>query len=91
MLYYRCQCGLHEAWGSMPPYPCSGCEQCGTTLETGPGMHRKPKEHNWTPTAVATDTGDQTLTRCSWCGIRKIDFDKEQAAKAAQQTHGPET
>ncbi len=68
MLTYRCRCGQTEAYGSMPPTPCSGCKFCGTTLETHPTLWRDPPPHDYIPTPVMTDEGPKTLTRCRWCG-----------------------
>lgn len=71
MKFYRCKCGAREAYGSMSPYPCSGCEKCGTTLEQHPDDHRIPKPHDWQTELVETDEGKKPRTRCSWCGVKK--------------------
>lgn len=89
MRYYRCQCGERTAWGSMPPFPCSGCEKCGTTLEEAPGLHRTPEPHNWRPTTVETDEGPKTLTRCSWCSARKPIDAGAAVAEAIRNTKEP--
>lgn len=47
MQYYRCRCGLAEAWGSYAPYKCEGCNECKTTLEAYPELHTTPAEHTW--------------------------------------------
>ena len=67
MQYYRCACGHAEAWGSMPPYPCSGCADCGTTLDQHPQDHRTPEPHDFVPYPVETAEGDKTISRCRWC------------------------
>ncbi len=45
MLYYRCKCGVSQAWSSMGVASCNGCGTCHTTLETSPDMHRTPDPH----------------------------------------------
>ena len=71
MQYYRCKCGKREAWGGMPPYPCTSCADCGTTLDTGPDRHRESRPHELRPTEVETDAGVAFLHRCTWCGETK--------------------
>ena len=73
MKFYRCECGKHEAIGSMPPNPCDGCEDCGTNLSTHPDFHQLPKPHEYVETEVETDEGKKTLTICRWCNKRKTD------------------
>lgn len=74
MRYYRCKCGKRTAWGSMPPYPCSGCPDCGTTLDESPDSHRAPTPHEFIETPVETDNGPQPLTRCRWCHRTKAEL-----------------
>jgi len=76
MIYYRCKCGKHEAWGSLPPNPCDSCEECGTNLTMHPDLHHPPKPHNWHPTQVETDEGTKVLTRCSWCLKTKLQVEQ---------------
>jgi len=71
MKNYRCKCGKSTSYGSMGPYLCRGCDECGTTLATHPSLHKKPKPHDWSKTEVETDEGKKILTKCSWCGITK--------------------
>ena len=71
MQYYRCKCGQRESYGSMAPFPCQGCESCGTTLETSVSDHRAPQEHKWVGEKVDTDEGPKWLTRCAWCGVKR--------------------
>jgi len=47
VIFYRCKCGQTEAWGSMPPSPCTGCSTCKTTLEASPGAHSQPIPHEF--------------------------------------------
>lgn len=47
MLYYRCKCGKRTAWSSMGVEDCNGCEECKTTLATGPDSHRPLADHKW--------------------------------------------
>lgn len=47
MKYYRCKCGKHQAYGSMPPAKCEGCPECNTTLETHSDFHRQPEPHEF--------------------------------------------
>lgn len=76
MQYYRCKCGKCEAWGSMSPYPCQGCGECGTTLETHPELHDKPKPHDFSDVeTVKTDQGAATITRCRWCQRRRDEIE----------------
>ena len=74
MLYYRCKCGKSEAWGSMPPFPCTGCSECGTTLDTSPSLHHEPKPHELRETRVQTDVGEMPLSVCVWCGKSKAEL-----------------
>ena len=74
MIYYRCKCGYSESWGSMPPYPCSGCENCNTTLEVDSRSHKKPENHEFIPYKVETDTGLSTIHRCKWCNKTKTEI-----------------
>lgn len=72
MQYYRCKCGTHEAYGSMSPPRCAGCEQCGTDLSTHPDFHRKPLPHDFSSVqSVETDEGKKTITLCRYCGKTK--------------------
>lgn len=70
MQYYQCECGNLQSYGSMGPSPCAKCNKCGSGVGF-PGFIPEAKEHNWIATTVETDNGDSTLTRCSWCGIKR--------------------
>lgn len=70
-MYYRCKCGEITAWGSMPPYPCSKCDKCGSNLATSPGAHTDPLPHDFVAREVPTDKGPATLSRCRWCGLTR--------------------
>lgn len=63
MQYLRCKCGKCEAWSSMGSNPaCSGCEDCKTTLETHPSLHRDIEPHKWVQRFKASDgTRDKDL------------------------------
>ena len=67
MKYYRCKCGKSESWGSLPPRPCEGCEECNTTLASHPDYHRSPDDHTFVETKVKIDGGHGILTRCQYC------------------------
>lgn len=95
MLYYRCKCGKSKAWGSMPPFPCSGCSTCGTTMEVHPDYHTTPKPHDFIKNEIETDEGFSTISKCKYCGwtlseIKKLEdytgqysgFDADQSNKS---------
>jgi hypothetical protein len=71
MQYYRCKCGKLEAYGSMGPDPCRGCDECGTNLTTHPDFHHPPVPHRYEAQPVETDEGVKMLTQCTWCGKHK--------------------
>lgn len=78
MQYYRCKCGKCEAWGSMPPYACSGCGDCGTTLDTHAEMHSMPKPHDFSEVEhIKVDQGEVTITRCRLCLRTRDEIEKE--------------
>lgn len=71
MQYYQCKCGNTQSYGSMGPSPCAKCDDCGS----GVGFRSfisEAKEHDWVETQVDTDAGRLTLTRCTWCGTKKV-------------------
>jgi len=77
MLYYRCKCGKHEAWGSDSPPLCAKCDECGTSLATGPKGHVEPKDHDFSMvTQVKTDEGLKPLTRCKYCYRTRDEIEK---------------
>ena len=65
MQYYRCKCGKHTSMGSMPPAPCTGCEECGTTLARHPDGHRTPDEHQ--PVKRYHEVSGEPFMMCSRC------------------------
>lgn len=67
MKYYRCKCGSKTAYGSMPPYPCNGCIDCGTTLEMFPECLRTPEPHDFVQDMIDTDDGPHPKSYCRWC------------------------
>ena len=67
MIYRRCKCGEHEAYGSIPPPRCSRCEKCGSDLATSPDDHLEPLSHDFQPEPVETDAGGAVLSRCRYC------------------------
>lgn len=78
MRYYRCKCGKNTAYGSMPPYQCSKCEDCGSDLAEHPDHHREPKPHDFSDVQkVQTDQGEMTVTHCRYCGRTKAQIDRE--------------
>jgi len=52
----------------MGVFPCDRCRECGSNLATGPDLHEEPRPHQMIATKVETDSGEGTLTRCTWCG-----------------------
>ena len=77
MQYYRCKCGEHTAWGSMPPNRCFKCEKCGSDLAQAPGLHRDPVPHDFTSIEnIKTDQGDMTITRCRYCHRTKAQIER---------------
>jgi hypothetical protein len=68
MIYYRCKCGLHEAWGSMPPPRCLECEKCETTLASDSLSHGRAEPHEFSTQGVETNEGMKGLDVCVWCG-----------------------
>jgi hypothetical protein len=77
MQFYRCKCGEQTAFGSMSPCRCSGCNECGTTLEIHPSLHRTPDPHDFYPEPVETDEGVFSLSRCRYCGRTKKEIELE--------------
>jgi len=65
MIYYRCKCGNSTSYGSMPPSPCCGCSECGTTLDTTPAFHSVPEPHDFI-TEYDRKTGEP-YKRCRNC------------------------
>lgn len=48
MQYFKCRCGNAERWCSgYPVHPCEGCEECGTTLASGPNGHEQLQPYKW--------------------------------------------
>lgn len=78
MQYYRCRCGVSEAYGSMAPYACTRCPKCGSNLALGPEAHREPKPHEFVPTMVETDEGPKPLSRCIYCNRTRGAIEKEE-------------
>ncbi len=72
MQYYRCKCGQSRSYGSMPPYPCKKCPDCGSNLSSHPDFHSEPKPHNWYTEDILTDEGVMHQTKCSWRGELKV-------------------
>lgn len=69
MQYYRCKCGMHEAWGSMPPARCTNCSECGSNLAVSPNSHTEPVPHEWV-TRYDTITGIPYKI-CQWCNRKQ--------------------
>lgn len=83
MLYYRCKCGRHQAYGSMPPWPCTVCLKCGSNLATGPTAHHEPKQHVFIPVPVETNEGTRHLDRCQYCQRTRAEIQASDAAELA--------
>lgn len=69
MIYYRCSCGKHELWGSIPPAMCETCEECGSTLDSRGYLGEAAAPHQWRQ-RFNRYTGTAYL-RCVMCGERK--------------------
>lgn len=76
MVYYRCECGKSEAWGSMPPSSCTGCPECGTTLDTSPAGHRTPDSHEFVK-KFDENTGEP-YEICMNCCRKKAELEKKE-------------
>lgn len=74
MQHYSCKCGESTSFGSMAPNPCAKCEKCGTSYGWLEGRQEppEPKPHDWQMEMVDTDDGEKSLTRCSWCFVKKL-------------------
>lgn len=80
MQYYRCKCGEHEAWGSMPPARCSQCKKCNSDLSLHPDYHNEPVPHDFSSVEkLTTDQGEATITRCRYCHYTKAQIEKRDA------------
>jgi hypothetical protein len=77
MQHYRCRCGKCTAFGSMPPYKCSGCDECNTTLEQHPDHHTVPEPHEY-KTQYNQNTGEP-YERCNWCMRTKNEIEKRKS------------
>lgn len=67
MRYMRCKCGKAEYWdGGVPPQPCEGCDECGTTYAGHPDYHKAIEPHEWEP-RFNTRTGEQDRRICKRC------------------------
>jgi hypothetical protein len=67
MKYLRCKCGKCQSWSSIGAEPpCTGCTDCGTTLETHPLYHSSTEPHEW---AIVYDeySGKPKERRCQNC------------------------
>lgn len=90
MQYYRCKCGERTAFGSMSPYPCQGCPECNTTLETHPDLHREPKPHDFSEVqTVMTDEGPKSVTYCRWCMRRRDEIESDAVVAKAREVVKP--
>ena len=82
MIYRRCKCGKCESWESgMPPAPCQGCEECRTTMETSPGLHRTPLPHSL-KAQFDVNTGKPSRPICSEC-LRAFRVEEAEALVAS--------
>jgi len=70
MNYWRCKCGKSEKWESgMPPRPCEGCDECGTTFATHATGHMMRAPHNL-EIRYDTHTGKPSHKVCTECWER---------------------
>lgn len=74
MNYSRCKCGKAEYWDSgLPPKPCQGCEECGTTYARRAEDHKPIEPHDWVP-RFNERTGAQDRRMCKRChAIEKLE------------------
>ena len=73
MKHFECRCGKVVVVAASAPCPCSGCATCGTVPANGDKRPLPAKPHKWNVLRVETDAGPQTVTRCVWCGVLKVD------------------
>ena len=71
MIGYRCRCGKHTAYGSMPPMDCQGCPECGVTLAAHPDGHRPLAPHDFQD-RFDPRTGEKVARQCAVCGEREV-------------------
>ena len=82
MLYYKCECGYLEFWGSgMTPPPCQKCPKCNTAYGG-----KVPIPHEFYSSSVETDDGPKPLSRCKHCykTKRQIEAELENDLKIAE-------
>lgn len=84
MTYYRCKCGNREAWGSMPPAPCTRCNVCGSDLAMSPQMHFEPKPHDYV-TRYDEATG-KPVEVCRMCWRRKEELEETDKPEALKES-----
>jgi hypothetical protein len=62
MMYWTCECGKAEYWGSgMSPQVCEGCDECGTNYRKLP-----TEPHDLRP-QFDVDTGEPSAPICRRC------------------------
>ncbi len=79
MNYLRCKCGAAEYFESgMPPQPCQGCSECGTTYAYAPDGHKPLIPHDPKP-QFDRNTGEPDGGICKRC-FRRIKRVQSEAA-----------
>ena len=65
MRYWECKCGNFQAFGSMPPEPCSFCKKCGTNA-----FQQEPEPHDFR-IRYSEETGEPVYSMCINCHERR--------------------
>lgn len=66
MQTYKCKCGNLVGFGSMDPYPCQACEDCGTVPAWRGLEPRAPIPHDWVTRYNETTGQPYEVCRCCW-------------------------
>lgn len=81
---------MTEAYGSISPYECFGCERCGSNLTAGSLPQRDRSPHLYFTDRVETDGGPMPLTRCRYCRATKASIEKRLREGQHENGTGPE-
>lgn len=61
-IIYECRCGEVRMYGPSRPSPCSGCDECGTTLEINNKGYKNRAKHEYYPHLIS---GKKVCTQCN--------------------------